>query len=68
MSDFEIPFPSPTEEPHSPPIPHNAIRIATADEQKPLLKMIKRMLQPKHPKTKRFTRPKQQRKTKQKFY
>ncbi len=37
---------------------------ATKDQAKPLLKIIKRMLQPRHPKNNRFTKPRHSRKTK----
>lgn len=36
---------------------------ATHEQAKPLLKIIKHMLQPRHPKTKRWTKPVRHRKT-----
>ena len=41
---------------------------ATHDQQKPLLKMLRKLMQPRHPKTRKFVKPKTQRKTKRQQY
>ncbi len=44
----------------------NGIQIADRDQSKPLLKILKHMLQPRHKSTRRFTKPRAPRRTKQK--
>ena len=42
--------------------------VATHDQQKPLLKMLRKLMQPRHPRTRKFVKPKTQRKTKRQQY
>jgi hypothetical protein len=52
----------------TPPPVHNPVHTATHEQAKPLMKLLKRMLAPKHPKTKRFTKHRQQRKNRKQTY
>jgi len=47
-----------------------ATAFSTTEHQKPMLKVLERVLQPRDAKTKRFTRPRQERrrKSKQSYY
>ena len=42
--------------------------VATTDQAKPLLKMLRKLMQPRHPRTRKFVKPKTQRKTKRQQY
>lgn len=66
MTDPEVDYSESftTSEPSNP----SGIQHATKDQAKPLLKIIKRMLQPRHTKTKRFTKPRQPRKNRKQSY
>ena len=54
------------------PSPYQATAVgitqATHDQQKPLLKMLRKLMQPRHPRTRKFVKPKTQRKTKRQNY
>lgn len=53
---------------YNPPVVHYGPTHATLEQQKPLMKLLKRMLLPRHPKTKRFTKPRHQRKNRKEKY
>ena len=42
--------------------------FADKDQAKPLLKMLRKLMQPRHPRTRKFVKPKTQRKTKRQQY
>ncbi len=43
----------------------NGQTFADKDQQKPLIKMLRKLMQPRHPRTRKFVKPKAPRRTKQ---